>query len=176
MVPVVSSLHRRDQLRIGGLSLPGLSSTQIERLREVARTLALAGYGLCYSAAEALIAWVSFLVVALWFEWEANEVTTCWEAGSIVGGLLLGAWLAWRAKSNPLAHISLVIVGATQVVASGMYLAKLTFVADRLEEGWLLMGWVIWIGAAAAIAAIGAFCGLAAYALRDSTAPDQRWT
>jgi len=142
----------------------------------MAGTLASAGYGLCYSAAGALFAWVSFLFVALWFDWKAGTVSNCWEVGSIVGGFLGGAWLAWRAKRNPLAHVSLLVVGVTQVIASGMCLAKVAFVSDLLEEGWLLMGGAIWIGATAAIAAVGGFCGLAANALRDFTAPDQRRT
>jgi hypothetical protein len=147
----------------------------VERLREVARTLALVGYGLCYSTAGALFAWVSFLFVALWFDWEANEVTTCWEAGSILGGLLLAAWLAWRAKSNTFAHGSLAVLGVTQVITSGAYVARVAFDVETVDD-WLFAGLAFWIGTTAAIAAVGGICGLAAQALRDCAAPDERCT
>jgi hypothetical protein len=135
--------------------------------------LALIGYGLCYSAAGALLAWVSFLVVALWFDSKVDEVTSCWEAGSIVAGLLVAAWLAWRAKQNTLAHVSLLVLGVTQAIASAMYAARFALDSERTFESWLSTGGAVWIGAAAAIAAVGGFCGLVAHALSDSTAPDQ---
>jgi hypothetical protein len=137
----------------------------------VARTLALAGYGLCYSAAGALFAWAGFLFVALWFEWEAGVVSNWWEAASIVGGFLVAAWLAWWAKRNALAHVSLVVVGAMLSFASGAYLAKLAFHSDGSFESWLVMGGTFWIGATATIAALGGILGLAADAL-DSTMPN----
>jgi hypothetical protein len=147
----------------------------VERLREAARTLAWAGYWLCYGVAGALFAWVSFLFVALWFEWEATEVTTCSEAGSIIGGLLFAAWLAWRARSNTWAHVSLVGLGVVQVVSSGAYVSRVAFVAETVDD-WLFVGLAFWIGATAAIGSVGGICGLAAQALTDSAVPGGRCT
>jgi hypothetical protein len=143
----------------------------VEQLRIAARVLALAGYGLCYSAAGALFAWVSFLFVALRFEWKVGEISDCWEPASIVVGFLFGAWLAWRAKRNAFAHVSLLVVGTTQCLASGAYVAKLALHSEGSFEHGLMIGAALWIGATAAIAAVGGICGLAVQALTDSTAP-----
>lgn len=143
----------------------------MERLRIVASALALAGYGLCYCAAGALFAWGSFLFVALWFEWEAGVVSNCWEAASIVGGFLVAAWLAWRAQGNPIAHLSLLVVGVTQAIASGAFVARFALHSNDSFESGLIIGGAFWFGATAWIAAAGGLFGLVAQVLGDFAAP-----
>jgi hypothetical protein len=140
----------------------------VQQLRVAARVLALAGYGPCYSLAGALFAWVSFLIVALWLELKVGDHSTLGEGGSILGGFLVAACLAWRAKRNTFAHFWVMVLGITQTVASGVYMVTAVFDPDRSLEWMLLTGWACWIGVAAAIAAFGGLGGLIANKLRDS--------
>lgn len=137
----------------------------VRRLRSIARVAAFCGYLLFYGAAGALFAWMAGLFVGSWRDLKVGDVVWWVEVAIPIVGFLLGTMVAWHASRNTVAHASIMVIGAAQAVASGIYLETREVDLDNFLGDMILAGIAFWIGVTAAVAALGGVCGLAANAL-----------
>lgn len=139
----------------------------IKRLLTWLRMAALALYVLCYGLAGAVLLFILVaLLLALAGAKSQGETNDRWLGLVICAvGFSLGCLLAWRARSNALAHYSVVACGSVQMMAAIIW-GRQFFRRIEPEMPWneslglSISGILMYaVAAVAGVALLGAVCG-----------------